>query len=339
MLHKNISRKGGVDKGGVDSMNWKQKRIMVTGGHGFIGSHLVEHLMDDKGATVYVADDDSRGHNNLHHVHYDIDLRKQQPPIYAGDIVFHLAAKVTGIAYNATHQLNMLQHNLAINYTVAEAVKKAKPSLYVYVSTACVYPHDAPVPTPESAGRVGNPEPTNFGYGVAKWVGEQQARYIHYEYNIPTIIVRFFNAFGPRDYYDYDTSHVAPALIRRVMELHEREPLVVWGSGLQSRALVDARDIAKALVMLAETPEAHDAQPINIGHAQEVTMNALASMIMNLCGKSADIENDTSKPDGYPRRAADTTRLQSLIGWIPDRPIVETLGDMIDEYRAGKANL
>lgn len=318
-------------------IDWHNQRVVVTGGAGFIGSHLVNRLYAQR-ARVTVVDDLSRG-RNIGGFLDRIDLRYDEPVIPFDSVVFHLAAKVAGIHYNREHNLDMMQQNLAINWNVTQAVRKAHPRLYVYVSTACVYPHDAPVPTPESAGNIGNPEPTNYGYGVAKWVGEQQARYLHSEFEIPTIIVRFFNAFGPRDYYDVETSHVAPALIRRISELKDGEPLTVWGSGLQSRALVDARDIANALVMLAENDKAHDARAINIGHEREVTMNTLASMIMNMCGKSADIVNDRSMPDGYPRRAADTTRLRSLIHWLPDTPIEDTLRDMIAEFRAGRANL
>jgi len=318
-------------------MIWQDKRVVVTGGAGFIGSHLVD-LLRSKRANVSIVDDLSRGKNVSGRLD-NVDLRYSEPVFPYGSIVFHLAAKVTGIHYNRDHNFDMMQQNLAINWNVSEAVRKSRPALYVCVSTACVYPHNAPVPTPESAGDIGDPEPTNFGYGVAKWVSEQQAKYIYREYEIPTMIVRFFNAFGPRDYYDNETSHVAPALIKRVHELEEGEPLAVWGTGLQSRALVDARDIANALLMLAENKDAHNGEAVNIGHEQEITINGLASMIMNLSGKSADIVNDRSMPDGYPRRAADTTKLRSLIGWVPDMPIETTLRDMIAEFQAGRANL
>lgn len=375
-------------------MDWENEQTVVTGGCGFIGSHLVDKLAE-KQDFVTVIDNLVRGReeNIAHNMtglydgpgvsRWNCDVSEKLPcrlmphhltwePTLSRSIVFHLAAQVTGIQYNVAHNLDMLEKNLAINSGLVHAIRhiKSMPKLLIWVSTACIYPHDAPVPTPESYGDICNPEPTNFGYGVAKWVGEQQARFLCKEYGIPTIIVRFFNAFGPRDYYDKATSHVAPALIRRVME--GENPLRVWGSGEQTRVLVDARDIAKALVMLAEevsdvidfiamsvceTPLPDGATVpdsklredfreevavefpyiVNIGHSREISISDLAHTIVNMAHELYDIPKpsiifDTSKPDGYPRRAADTTRLQSLIGWVPDTPIEDTLYAMFEDY-------
>ena len=317
-------------------------RAAVTGGCGFIGSHLVERL-EAGGAEVVVIDDLSRGMNIPQRAAlWEADLTKGCPVLHNFDVVFHLAAKVTGIEYNRFHHYDMLMTNLAITQNVVEAVRRGKPDLFVNVSTACVYPHDAKVPTPESAGELGNPEPTNYGYGVAKWAGEQMARFLHKEHGIPVITVRFFNAFGPRDYYDEETSHVAPAIIRRVLE--GQDPVVVWGTGKQTRALVDARDIAEALARLTEAVRHGDLPlprmlTLNIGHQREVSIRELAETIVRLSGKSPELVFDVTKPDGYARRAADTTLLNNLIGWVPDRPLEETLGDMVAEFERGEAVL
>lgn len=312
--------------------------IVVTGGAGFIGSHLVDALIAS-GHEVCVIDNLCRGFrdniNPAADLHY-INLSQVYPYTLSryfrdADAVFHLAAKVTGIEYNRHHQLDMMQTNLKMNWTVTEAVRHARPRLYVFVSTACVYPHDAPVPTPESAADICDPEPTNFGYGVAKWVGEQQARYLHDEHDIPTMIVRFFNAFGPRDYYDPATSHVIPALIDRAF--NARDVLNIWGSGEQTRVFVDARDIAAVLVKLMDQPVAHTALPVNIGHSDEISIRGAAEMVNEMVtGSRLSLTFDTSKPDGYPRRAADATRLGLIIGdydWIL---FEDTLEDMIDDY-------
>lgn len=328
-------------------MRWNQFDTVVTGGAGFIGSHLVD-LLVNQGANVTVLDDLSRGA----YVHpgttfEKCDLQEWSPELPGGSVVFHLAAKVTGIEYNRHNHYDMLSSNLGINTLVCDVVRQCRPRLFVFVSTACVYPHDAPVPTPESAGEVCEPEPTNRGYGLAKWVGEQAAGYLWTEHHIPTIIVRFFNAFGPRDYYDEETSHVAPALIKRVLD--GENPVVVWGTGSQSRALVDARDIALALSWIAEAgidlfsevlqvgnPPAFVGVPVfNIGHQREITIRELAETIVRLSGRDGvDLVFDTTKPDGYPRRAADTTRLSQLLGWVPDTPLEITLTDMIEDYRS-----
>lgn len=315
-------------------------RIAITGGCGFIGSHLVELLHETyPDARLDLYDDLSRGHNipAFEHTLYNLDLRYDLPDLERCDLVFHLAAKVTGIQYNRNHHFEMLMDNNAINTMIARALWRDQEDIgrVIWVSTACVYPHDAPVPTPESWGDIGNPEPTNWGYGVAKWTGEQMARFLWEEQRLALTTVRFFNAFGPRDYYDTETSHVAPALIRRVLE--GQDPLVVWGTGNQSRVLVDARDIARALVKLAECPGAVG-ETVNIGHTREISISTLARTISVMSYELGYIEKmpsvyfDKSKPDGYARRAADTTKLERLIGYVPNTPLEDTLRDMIREY-------
>lgn len=199
-----------------------------------------------------------------------------------------------------------------------------------FISHNCVYPHNAPIPTPEEFGAVCNPEPTNWGYGIGKWVGEQQAIYLHRERKIPTIIVRFFNAIGIGDHYGDDISHVTPALIKRAA--NNELPLMVWGTGNQTRVLVDSKDIAEALVRLIECEEAHNAEPINIGHAREISMKELGRTILDIMGKPWGMCFDPTVPEGYPRRAPDTSRLKSLIGWVPDTPLEVSLREMIEDY-------
>jgi len=325
------------------TMGWDRQKVVVTGGAGFIGSHLVE-LLVNRGAGVIVIDDFSRGRiENLERVRWATgvaatDLTRDFPNnIQGGDIVFHLAAKVTNIQANQQDHLGMLLQNLHINTHVTDLVMHRKPKLFVAASTVCVYPHDAPVPTPESAGWPLHPEPTNEGYGIAKGVLEKQAQYLHDEHGIPTLVVRFSNAIGERDYYDWESSHVVPALIRKA---HEHDEIIVWGTGAQSRVFIDARDIAKALVMLAENPAAHDARPINIGHEREITIAELVHLILDKCGcPDKPVRFDTSYPDGHKRRGVDNTRLRSLIGWVPDTPLEDTIERMVAEYRAGRARL
>ena len=317
-------------------------RSLVTGAVGFSASHLVDALVAD-GQAVVGVDNMSRGHpENLNFATNQVkfcwaDIEKKGIPTFDCDIMWHLAAKVTGIEYNRTHQYEMLRSNLILNYNAVEAARRIRPGLFVFVSTACVYPHDAPVPTPEEAGEIGWPEPSNFGYGVGKWAGEQMAKFLALEHNIPTVIVRFFNAFGPRDYYDHETSHVVPALIRRVME--GENPVVVWGTGRQSRVFVDARDIAKALVLIEKQLYGnHKGYTIlNIGHDREITIADLIDTIIRLSGKDAGYIFDDTKPDGYARRAADFRRLRNLTNFVPDTPLEQTLADMIQEFREGRS--
>lgn len=320
-------------------------RHIVTGGAGMIGSHLVDALAA-RGEEVLVIDNFARGCvANLYAAAKTglvkvraLNLENSGFPIQPDDVVWHLAAKVAGIEYNRTHHYEMLRANLAINTSVIESVRRQKPRLFVFVSTACVYPHDAPVPTPESAAN-GNPEPTNYGYGMAKWLGEQMVKHLSKEHNQACLIPRFFNVIGERDYYDKESSHVVPALIRRVME--GENPIRVWGSGKQTRVFVDSRDIAQALILLMERDwldyQLGDTPVVNIGHEREISIAEVVETVVRASGKDVGYEFDTTKPDGHARRAADVTKLRSLIGWVPSLPLSDSIARMMAEYKSGRA--
>jgi nucleoside-diphosphate-sugar epimerase len=312
---------------------WSGQEVLVTGGAGFIGSHLVERLVE-RGAKVTVADDFSRGClENLGTVLdkidvWELDLRGD----YWGghyDTVFLLAAKVADIAHNRRHHFEMQLQNELVIANSFRACAENPPGRVLYASTVCVYPHEVPLPTPEGAADPCNPEMTNYGYGVAKWAGEKLAQSFHREYGVPVAVVRFSNAFGSRDYYD-ETAHVAPALIRRAVA--GQDPFVVWGTGEQSRVLVDARDLAESCLIVAE--KGADGQPTNIGHDREIKVKDLAATILSLTGYEAEIVFDTTKPDGHDRRLPDLTRFRRLSGgWLPDTPLEDTLRGMIADCR------
>lgn len=317
---------------------WKGKRVLVTGGAGFIGSYLVELLVEQQ-ANVYVVDNLERGQlENLRSCWDDIafmrgDLRDPalcREVTAHKDVVMNLAAKVTGIEYNRYHHGDMFTSNILINTNVLEAARLNGVKRYLAVSTACIYPHDSKVPTPESEGGRGSPEPTNEGYGWAKRMAEQQAIYYAQEYGMEIAIARPFNAYGPRDYFDEATSHVIPALIRRVLD--GDDPVVVWGSGNQTRAFVHAQDIARGMMLLTEKYPAAD--PVNIGHDKESSIRELLALILRLTGKKANVVFDTSRPDGYPRRAADVTKLRTVTGgFVPSIPLDEGIAQTIEWYR------
>ena len=318
-----------------DTMDWKHEFVLVTGGAGFLGSHLVERLLKH-GAHVRVADNLERfGFDNLRHLEGRIDFQQLDLRVYPEcesamenvTVVFNLAAKVTGIEYNRFHHEDMFEQNMLLQmYPLKAAAKNKRVKKFVQVSTACIYPHDAIIPTPESEGDRGTPEPTNEGYGWAKRMGEYLARY--YSKDMPTVVVRFFNAIGPRDHYDDATSHVVPAIIKRVFK---NPAVIAWGSGQQTRSFVDARDLAKGLMLLAEKVDTFDI--VNIGHGREITISDLIRRIQELCGTQKPVLLDKGKPDGYMRRACDTTKLQSYTGWEPEISLDQSLQDMIEDYR------
>ena len=320
---------------------WEDKKVIVTGGAGFIGSHLVEFLVEE-GVKVTVADNLERGRfENLKNVEKEInfikiDLRNLdncKKACQGQDVVFNLAAKVTGIGYNRTHQKEMFENNILLQTFPLKAAYEMGVQRFCQVSTACVYPHDAMVPTPESEGTRGEPEPTNIGYGWAKRMGERLAEYYAQETGMEIVIVRPFNAYGPRDYYDEKTSHVIPALIKKVMD--GNNPVIVWGSGNQSRVFVHARDFAKGIMLVTE--KYPQADPVNIGHDDEVKIKDLLKKIQDMTGNHNKVFYDTSKPEGYPRRAADTTKLKKVThGFVPSISLEEGLREMIGWYEKYK---
>ena len=323
---------------------WSGKKVMVTGGAGFIGSHLVEFLVED-GADVTTVDNLERGRiENLAAVIDDIrflkgdlrDLAVCDAACAGQEVVINAAAKVTGIEYNAHHHADMFTQNNFILNNVIDAACRAGVGRYTLVSTACIYPHDALVPTPESEGERGEPEPTNLGYGWAKRIAEKQAGWYAEETEMEIVVTRPFNAYGPRDHYDSATSHVIPALIKRVMG--GDNPIEVWGSGNQTRVFVHGRDFARGIQLCTE--KATDAYPTNVGHDEEVSIKALLELILKMTGNEGrEVFYNTARPEGYPRRAADTTRLKLVAGgFVPSISLEQGLREMLEQYTPADAD-
>src|SRR3989344_7462003 len=219
---------------------WHNKKVLVTGGTGFIGSHVTELLLK-KGAIVSVTNFEN-DLANIIHLKKNIrvikaDLRSFEDAYKATknqEIVLNLAAKVAGIQYNIRHPVVMYMDNVRIVQNVIEAVYKNEVERFLIVSSACVYPHDVPNPIPENQGFRGDPESTNLGYGWAKRAAELLGRFYAQEYKMSVAIVRPFNTYGPRDNFDPNISHVIPGLITRVLK--RENPLLVWGTGKQTRS-------------------------------------------------------------------------------------------------------
>ena len=258
---------------------WKNKKVLVTGGAGFIGSHVVEKLIL-RGAKVFVLDNLQNGNlKNLKHLgkKYTFikgdctDAKTAEKACEDMDVVMNLAARVGGIEYNRTHQATMLKDNMLIGTVMLEAARKMNVERFLVVSSACVYPRNCSVPTPESEGFMDEPEPTNGGYGWAKRMNELQGKYYNEEFGIKVGIVRPYNCYGPRDHFDNETSHVIPALIKRV--LAGENPIKVWGTGKQTRAFLYVEDLAEGMILAIEKSSVPD--PINLGTNQEISINNL----------------------------------------------------------------
>jgi len=318
---------------------WRGRSVLVTGGNGFIGSHLVP-LLVEAGACVTTTASSERTKDKFGQYSTEAnavcvvgDLRDQEHAhrvVKEQEIVIHLAAWVGGIAYNIAHPGSIFRENLQAFMAVLDAARQEDVKRFLVTSSACVYPRTCLIPTPETEGFVGRPEPTNEGYGWAKrmeeFLGETYAR----EYGMNICIARPYNAYGPRDNFDSATSHVIPALIRRV---HSGEnPVVVWGDGTATRSFLYASDFARGLMAVAE--RSTQVEAINIGADEEISIRDLAELIVALSGQSVKLEFDASKPGGQPRRRCDITLAERLLGFRAQVSLAEGLRRTIEWYRS-----
>ncbi|MCB4790799.1 MAG: SDR family NAD(P)-dependent oxidoreductase [Elusimicrobia bacterium] len=319
---------------------WSGKKVLVTGGAGFIGSHVVEMLVK-RGARVLVVDNLENGSmDNLKSVKdeivfKDFDLNDLDVCVDISkgiDVVMNIAAKVAGIEYNKNNQGEMYFDNVRINSNMLEASRINKVERTLMVSSACVYTRHCKIPTPESEGYRYIPEFTNEGYGWSKRVAEWQSMAYAKEYGMKIAIARPYNAYGPRDHFDPDKSHVIAALIKRIFD--NEDPLNVWGDGEQARAFIYVDDFARGLIELTEKYAVAD--PVNIGTDNEIKIKDLVSLIVKLSGRTPKIQFDTTKPSGQPRRNSDNTNAKQKIGFEAMVKLEDGLKRTIDWYK--KAN-
>ena len=320
----------------MDTTFWKDKVILVTGAAGFVGSNLVEELLAAN-AKVRAVDFLIRGRTaNLATVMDRIEfsradlseIRICESLCDGADVVFHLAARVAGIAYNSTHPATMLNDNIALSSNMIEAARRETVPRFLCVSSPLVYPKNAPVPTPEDVGLSGEPEEAHYGYAWAKRLAEIQAKAYFLQYGLKVSIVRPYNIYGPRDDFSIETGHVIPALIVKAAE--SKDVMKVLGDGSQIRSFIHVRDVARA--MMAAVERYTVAKPVNLATREEISIGALARRIISLVGNNLRIEFDASAPAGVPRRVADTTRLEQEVGYIPEVTLEEGLGETVDWY-------
>lgn len=316
---------------------WTDKRVLVTGGCGFVGSHLVERLLEE-GAKVRVCDDVKRGsRKNLKAVEKDIrilvgDLSDPETCAEACrgmDVVMHLAAKIRGVGYNVKHHGEMFYSNAIMNINMMEAARRAGVERFLCVSTVGVYPKDCTVPTTEEDGFKSEPEASGYGYGWAKRMAEIQARCYKDEYEMKIAIVRPYNVYGPRDDFNLETAPVIPSQVRKVLDA--KDIINIWGNGEQTRAFTYVTDIVEGMILAVEKyPEA---DPLNLGTDHESKIKDLVKLIVKLSGKNLRIKFDPSKPSGAPRRCADISKAKNLIGYNPAVSLEEGLKRTIDWYK------
>lgn len=299
----------------------EDRKAIVTGGAGLIGSHLVDHLVG-LGARVVVVDDFSKGlRSNLERSKGRFELREGdlENPGFASesledaDAVFHLASRAYGIGYSKDHHLETLLHNERITNNVVAALRANRPERLLVASSSCVYRDDGPDTATEVAVFEGEPELANWGYGWAKRFLEQKSLILARESGIAVTIVRPFNIYGERYRWVGPYSQAIPMLVKRILD--GEDPVVVWGSGRQRRNYLHADDCARIMARLLELK--HAAGPINIGIEETVSMAELVAIICRVSGRSPSVNFDASKPEGRFVKSADSTRLREALKGRP----------------------
>jgi len=305
---------------------WSSRRVVVTGGAGFLGSFVVEQLRARGAEFVFVP---RRHEYDLRDAAAIRRLYEQTRP----DVVIHLAAVVGGIGANRRHPGRFFYDNAVMGIQLIELARQFGVGKFVCVGTVCSYPKFTPVPFRETDLWAGYPEETNAPYGLAKKMLLVQLQAYRQEYGFSGIYLIPTNLYGPRDHFDLENSHVIPALIRKCVEAQERgEPkIVVWGTGRATREFLYVEDAAEAIVLAAERYDGPE--PINLGSGEEISIRELVDLIRELTGYGGDVEWDTSQPDGQPRRRVDTTRAREWLGWEARTPLREGLRRTIEWYR------
>ena len=306
--------------------NWQEQRVIVTGGSGFLGQHVVNQLEQVGAGEVIIPR--SR----------DFDLREQQAVerLYVtcpnATMVIHLAATAGGIGANRAHPGVFFYDNIMMGTLLLEYARRAGIPKFVGVGTVCSYPKYTPVPFHEDDLWNGYPEETNAPYGLAKKMLLVQSQAYRQEYGYNAIHLLPVNLYGPLDKFDPATAHVIPDLIRKMVEAREQgsQYVMLFGDGTPTREFLYVKDAAKAIVLAAahyDQPE-----PVNIGSSYEISIKALAEMIARLVGFEGELRWDTSKPNGQPRRKLDVSRAAQAFGFSAETSFEDGLRETLDWY-------
>lgn len=306
------------------------KKIVVTGGSGFLGRHLVEQLNKFSGVEIFVPR--SASYNLVKMANVERLLADTKP-----DLIIHLAAVVGGIGANQQNPGRFFYDNLMMGAQLIEQARLSQVSKFVAVGTVCAYPKFTPVPFREEDVWNGYPEETNAPYGLAKKMMLVQSQSYRQQYGFNSIFLLPANLYGPGDNFDPASSHVIPALIRKCVEARDRgdDHVDVWGTGNASREFLYVEDCAEAIIRAAASYD--DEEPVNIGTGAEIKISELVNLIARLTGFTGEIRWQTDKPDGQPRRSLDVSRAYEKFGFKAHTPFELGLARTIQWYEgAGK---
>jgi GDP-L-fucose synthase len=306
---------------------WAGRRVLVTGGGGFLGGALVR-VLRERGATDVFVPRSS-----------EFDLRERDAirgclETARPDLVLHAAGVVGGIGANRLHPGRFFYDNAIMGVQLIEEARRAGVKKLVCLGTICAYPKHAPVPFREEDLWNGYPEETNAPYGLAKKMLLVQLQAYRAEYGFDGIYLLPVNLYGPRDNFDLETGHVIPAMIRKFLEAKASGAgeVVLWGDGSPTREFLYVEDAAAGIAAAAEKYDGAD--PVNLGSSEEISIRDLAALVASETGYSGAIRWDTSRPNGQPRRKLDVSKAEKLFGWRATTPLREGLRKTIDWYRS-----
>ena len=306
---------------------WSDKRVVVTGGAGFLGSFVVEQLRT-KGCRQIIV---PRSRD------YDLVEMEAVRRLYADttpDVLIHLAARVGGIGANQANPGRFFYENLMMGSQLIEIGRQRGLGKLVAIGTICAYPKFAPIPFQEDDIWAGYPEETNAPYGLAKKMMLVQSQAYRQQYGFNSIVLFPVNLYGPHDNFDLQTSHVIPALIRKCVEARDTgaSEIVLWGDGTPTREFLYVEDAAEGILLAAEQYE--DSRPLNLGTGEEISINGLATMIATEVGYTGRIAWDKTKPNGQPRRCLDVSRIKQTIGFQAKHTLRDGLKKTIAYFEA-----
>lgn len=308
------------------AIDLSRKRILLTGGSGFLGTYVLEELLSRGVPDGSIFTPGSK----------ELDLRKWESCVKAvrhADLVIHLAAKVGGIGFNLKYPGALFYDNAVMGIQLMEAARQAGAEKFVCVGTVCSYPRETPVPFREGDLWNGYPEETNAPYGIAKKALLVQAQSYRKQYGFNAVYLMPVNLYGPGDHFSAEDAHVIPALILKFFDakLKGLPEVTAWGTGSASREFLFVRDAARGIVDAAERYDKGD--PVNLGSGKEIRIRDLAEMIKEMTGYEGKIVWDTSRPDGQPERRLDISRAREEFGFKATTTFEEGLAATITWYR------